>query len=344
MIILTNCLSDVVDEGCLKVANSLIKRIKKVKKETTIITYDKKTELSDMHIPINKFMINLKLAGFVWKKQEPVLYIPFSSKIIPMVIRLTILSLFCRKGLTVIRSIQSPMGWCSKVLLRISGVRVVALSHSAWEYYHGILGERACYLKAGVDTNRFMPVNHSEKELLRKKYGLPLDKVIVLHVGHLNTGRNVGKLMELGDRFHAVLVVSTLTAFAQDENLREQLLQKGNITLIDSYLPDIQEIYQLSDVYLFPVLDYGRCIDSPLSAMEAAACNLPVVTTSFGELKELIGCDGFYKIDSFEPDRLNELLLRAYREGKHPRESILVYDWDKSVKQLLNWVAPENNQ
>ena len=344
MIILTNCLSEIVDEGCLKVANSLIKRIKKEAPETTIITYDRKTELSDMHLLINKFMFNMNLAGFVLKKKEPVLYVPFSSKMMPMAIRSLVLSLFCRKGLTVIRSIQSPMGRCSRILMKISGVRMITLSHSAWEYYSGILGERVSYLKAGVDTTHFIPVNQSEKEHLRKKYGLPTDKVIVLHVGHLNTGRNVGQLLKLDDRFHGVLVTSTLTAHAQDENLRKQLVQKENITLIDHYLPDIQEMYQLSDVYLFPVADYGRCIDSPLSVMEAAACNLPVVTTTFGELKELIGCEGFYEIKSFAPDQLNALLFRAFQEGKQPRDSVLEYDWDASVKQLLRWTALKNTQ
>lgn len=344
MIILTNCLSEIVDEGCMKVANSLITRIKAEVKGTTIITYDRKTELSDLHLSINKFMFNMNLARFVLKKKEPVLYVPFTSKMMPMAIRSLVLSLFCRKGLTVIRSIQSPIGPCSKILMKISGVKMITLSRCAWEYYRGILEERVCYLKAGVDTNRFTPVNQSQKEHLRKKYGIAADKVIVLHVGHLNAGRNVGQLLKLDDRFHGVLVVSTLTAHAQDENLRNQFLLKGNITLIDHYLPDIQEIYQLSDVYLFPVSDYGRCIDSPLSAMEAAACNLPVVATPFGELKELMGCDGFYEIESFAPDQLNDLLFKAYKEGKQSRNSVLEYDWDVSVKQLLRWVSPKNNQ
>ena len=335
MIILTNCLRETVDEGCIKVANSLVKRIKEENKETTVITYDRKTELSDLHLPINKFMFNLKLAGFVWNKREPVLYVPFTSKLISMVIRLLVLSLFCREGLTVICPMQLPMGPCSKILMRISGVKIVTLSKSAWEYYSRIFGERASYLNVGVDTNRFIPVKPAEKERLRKKYGLPEDKVIVLHVGHLNQGRNVGQLMTLDDRFHSVLVVSTLTAHARDENLRKQLLQKENITLMEQYLPDIQEIYQLSDVYLFPVMDRGRCIDSPLSAIEAAACNLPVVTTPFGELKELISSDGFYEIDSFEPNQLNELLFKAFKEGKSSRESVLDYDWTYAVKKLL---------
>ena len=61
MIILTNCLSDVVDEGCLKVANSLIDRIKKIKPETLVITYGETGKQGDLHIQVNKLLLNGKL-------------------------------------------------------------------------------------------------------------------------------------------------------------------------------------------------------------------------------------------------------------------------------------------
>jgi glycosyltransferase involved in cell wall biosynthesis len=339
MIILTNCLQETVDEGCLKVAGSLIKRLKKENPETTIITYDRKTEISDVHLSVNKFMLSRKLGKLLRRSKEPVLYVPFSSKMKSMAIRLLVLSLSCRGRLSVIRSIQSPMDGLSKALIKISGAKMIALSHAAWEYYRGQLGERVSYLKAGVDTSRFLPASKQEKAQLKEKYGIPKDKIVVLHVGHLNSGRNVQQLLKLDDRFHALLVVSTLTADAREESLREQFLLKENATLIEDYIPDIQEIYQLSDVYLFPVMERGRCIDVPLSAMEAAACNVPVVATPFGELKELMGLNGFYEIESFEKDALQERLITAVTEEKQPRANVLAYDWNTSVKRLTEMLG-----
>jgi glycosyltransferase involved in cell wall biosynthesis len=184
-----------------------------------------------------------------------------------------------------------------------------------------------------------LPASKQEKAQLKEKYGIPKDKIVVLHVGHLNSGRNVQQLLKLDDRFHALLVVSTLTADAREESLREQFLLKENATLIEDYIPDIQEIYQLSDVYLFPVMERGRCIDVPLSAMEAAACNVPVVATPFGELKELMGLNGFYEIESFEKDALQERLITAVTEEKQPRANVLAYDWNTSVKRLTEMLG-----
>ena len=339
MIILTNCLQETVDEGCLKVAGSLIKRIKKEDPETTIITYDRKTEISDVHLSVNKFMLSRKLGKLLRRSKEPVLYVPFSAKMRAMAIRLLVLSLSCRGRLSVIRSIQSPVDGFSKALIKLSGAKMIALSHAAWEYYRGQLGERVSYLKAGVDTSRFLPVSKQEKAQLKEKYGIPKDKIVVLHVGHLNSGRNVQQLLKLDGRFHALLVVSTLTANAREEALREQFLRKENATLIEDYIPDIQQIYQLADVYLFPTMERGRCIDVPLSAMEAAACNVPVVATPFGELKELVGCKGFYEIESFEENALQEQLLKAVGEGKQPRANVAEYDWNIAVKRLMEMLG-----
>jgi glycosyltransferase involved in cell wall biosynthesis len=70
--------------------------------------------------------------------------------------------------------------------------------------------------------------------------------------------------------------------------------------------------------------------------MEAAACNLPVVTTSFGEMQQFIGREGFYELRSFEPKRLNALIRTAKQAGQGGRESVLDYDWDNAVQQLLS--------
>ena len=60
MIILSNCLTDTVDEGCRKVANSLIRRIKKTEPQTMVVSYESTSGLSDIHISLNKLMSKRK--------------------------------------------------------------------------------------------------------------------------------------------------------------------------------------------------------------------------------------------------------------------------------------------
>ena len=324
-----------IDEGCLKVAVSLIKRISQKKPETMVISYGESTLPGDLYLRENKFMLNGKLLWILWKKREPVLYVPAVAKAHTMAIRVFILSLFARRGIHVVQVMKYRTGWFAWFLLKMSKAQLITFSHDSWRYYDAILGSRVHYLKTGVDICKFHPVTEEEKTALRQKYHLPQDKKIILHVGHMRNGRNVEKLTLLDDPMHGLLVSSTYAAGTQDENLRQRLLSHPNITVIDTYLPRIEELYQLADVYLFPVVSEHNCIDVPLSAMEAAACNLPVVATPYGELKELLEKDGFYEIQSFEPDDLNGLIWQAMEEKKQPRSHVLGYDWDLAVENII---------
>ncbi|MBP3634672.1 MAG: glycosyltransferase family 4 protein [Oscillospiraceae bacterium] len=335
MIVLSNCLTRQSDEGCMNVANNLVRRIKALAPGTTVVTYQRRSPLSDVHLELNKLLLSKDLMGLLRKKREPVLYAPSLTRLLPAAVRIFILSLFAKWGLQVILAMQSEPGFLVRLLLKLSRAELVVLSQSAFEQYRALVGKRVRYLKVGVDLDRFCPVCPEEKLRLREAYHLPKDKPIVLHVGHLKAGRNISCLADLDDRYHVVLVASTLTIPSRDAELRALLESRENVTIFDAYCPDIQQLYQLSDVYLFPVSRSGMCIDSPLSALEAAACGLPVVTTPFGELAQLILCEGFYEITSFEKDRLQELLDLALKEQKDTRKSVMKYDWNKAACQLL---------
>lgn len=335
MIILSNCLTDTADEGTRKVATSMVRVLKQKKPDTTVITYGSRCSLSDVHLKVNKLLLNRELLRLVSSKKEDILYIPSPAKSLPLAIRLFVLSKAAKKRLFVVLTMPFAVKPLSKKLMQASKARLLTLCEETKQYYAQVLGGSVRRLCAGVDTQRFCPVSREEKEALRRQYGLPMEKPIVLHVGHLKKGRNVAQLLNLSEKFHGVLVVSPHTADEQDAQLKAQLLEKRNITLLSDYIPQIEQIYQLSDVYLFPVVQEESCIDSPLSAIEAAACGIPVVTTDFGEMKCLLDQEGFYKIRSFAPEQLSGVLEQAIAEKINPRPAVLAYDWQNAVGALL---------
>lgn len=341
MIVLTNCLAEKTDEGCLKVANSMIPAMMKSDPTITLVSYGKEQLQCAVHIPANKLLISCDLWKFLLSRNEQVLYIPAFARMLPTTFRLCVLSLISKKKVWALLSMKSRFGLLSKLMLKASGAEVIALSNESWQRYRAMIGSRAVYLKTGVDTKRFVPVTSERKKELRIKYGVPADKPLVLHVGHMKSGRNVQQLASVDESFHVVLVTSTLTKKEQDIEVRRKLEACSNISLFDSYYPHIEEIYQMADVYLFPVVNESSCIDVPLSALEAAACGLPVVTTPFGELKEMMGKQGFYLLDSFEPESMNKLLVQAILEKKNARECVMEYDWELSVSRLLSIIKNE---
>lgn len=335
MIILSNCLTETVDEGCLKAANSLIKRLKTSDSETQLITYERESALSDVHLNINKLMINKELFSLIRKKRNNLLYFPFPARQNFTSVRMFIISLFAGKGVRTILTLNRPYNFFGKLFLKLSRAEVIVFSADAAETYKKLISKkRVTYLKTGVDTNKFTPVTKEQKNALKEKYGFNPEVPVILHVGHIKEGRNVSQMMKLSKNYQILLVGSTFTKNEQDTALREKMESFENIRIIDEYISNIEEIYQLSDVYFFPVVKTGNCIDVPLSCMEAASCNLPVVTTEYGEMRELKGKEGFYFIDDFSEETLNFIVDKALTESYDTRSSVLEYDWQNAVKDL----------
>ena len=126
----------------------------------------------------------------------------------------------------------------------------------------------------------FHPVAKQRKLELMNEHGIDVDRFTILHVGHINRKRNIQILKELQRDSSQVIVVGS-TSTDQDKDLADELRIAG-VKVITSCVENIEEIYQLSDCYIFPVTSNTASIEVPLSVLETMACNLPVVTTRYG--------------------------------------------------------------
>ena len=105
----------------------------------------------------------------------------------------------------------------SKLLIRLSKADLIVFSKQSENFYKSIVPKgRIRYIKTGVDTKKFVPVTSDEKRRLKLKYGLDPEKPLVLHVGHLNEGRNIQTLLNIDSEYQVLLVVSTLTKDEQN--------------------------------------------------------------------------------------------------------------------------------
>jgi glycosyltransferase involved in cell wall biosynthesis len=147
------------------------------------------------------------------------------------------------------------------------------------------LGIDTGFIMPGYDDRLFRPVSPEARERLKSKYNLPRGRFILLHVGHVRESRNLEVLLRYRDWGPDVQPV--VKAGAIDSSWAHRLRMAG-IIVIDEYFQDVHELYQASDAYLFPVNSPAGAVEFPLSVIEACACNLPVLTTRFGILEEMI--------------------------------------------------------
>lgn len=188
---------------------------------------------------------------------------------------------------------------------------------------------------SGVDTNRFKPADQKRKLVLREKYQLDPERYTVLHVGSVRKWRNVGFLKDITKNkdIQFVLVGRGSTKFEDDT---AKSLRESGVKIIESYTPDIQELYELSDCYMFPTINPIGSIDVPLSVLEAMSANLPVITTSFGGLRNI-----FPEVEGLRYARESEFdrHLADLRESKGEvctRNAVLPYSWSRVAVSLEN--------
>ena len=188
---------------------------------------------------------------------------------------------------------------------------------------------------AGVDIKKFTPIIAKKKEELREKYGVDKGKFVILHVGSIKKGRNVHLLEKLQRNDIQVIIVGAIST-GIDRGLLQRLMKSGCLVW-DKYFERIEEVYAISDCYMFPTPPANKInsIELPLSVLEAMACNLPVISTKFGALPRVFeGGDGLIFVDA------EEEFINAVEKVKNAdiniktRDKVLPYSWENVVGGL----------
>lgn len=244
-------------------------------------------------------------------KPDVLIYLPFQSSTFASYIRHFILRIISPKSKIIFYTLQpKPLSGLKKLFIRFikpnNGITASPKVKLFWDE----LNVDSILIPLFTNLNNFKPIaNIADKYKLRAKYGLPKEATIIAHIGHLNEGRNLESLIPLNkDNIQVVIVGSSSTPSDAigPSSLKQKLVNSG-IIILDHYIKDIQEIYQLSDLYIFPIIDNCGSIGMPLSILEARACGIPVLTTDYGSVKHFLNNDGNSIFYSNPVDFLNKI-------------------------------------
>lgn len=295
-------------------------------------------ELSKEHRVLTLDQRNVFTTNF-WKdiknfKPEIIHYIHGPS--IKSFILLKVVSLYCRDAKTVMSAMHPGFSFLSKCFIPLFKPDIVLVQSTETEGMFKKLGCNIEFLPCGVDVKKFIPVTVRVKEKLREKYGIEKDKFVILHIGSIKVGRNVQLLEELQRDDNQVIVVGAVS-MGIDKNLVQQLESSGCLVWA-RYFKSVEEIYALSDCYMFPTPPMNRLnsIEMPLSVLEAMSCNLPVITTKFGALPKVFGeGEGLFFV-SKEEDFISIIeTIKSSNIDVKTIEKVLPCSWE-NVGEKLN--------
>lgn len=169
----------------------------------------------------------------------------------------------------------------------------------------------------GVDTSRFQPVTPEEKRRLRVKLGLPEDGFLIFFSSRVAPEKDTESLLDACALLHARGRSFWLLNLSGGHQRLKQLAAErglGACTFTRDAVDPVHELpayYQASDVCAQVSLEEGL----GFSPLEALACEVPVVATAVGGLRETIrdGETGL-SVPVRSPQRLAEALARVMDE------------------------------
>lgn len=329
------------DEGIKSFVYNMIKELSKGYNVFALSIRGNKTdERYIKSLNVNKTFLSFTLFREIREfNPEVILYVPSPSATLYSFMRTRVLKLYVKKAKIIMIALQPrEYSYMSrKIIPFLIPDLVLVQSPSVLEQLTK-LGCRVKFIPNGVDLETFYPVSTENKSKLRSKYGIDVDKFVILHVGHINRNRNIQILRELQTEDNLVLVVGS-TSTEQDRDLDDEL-EKAGVKVITDYLENIEEIYQLSDCYIFPVTSETASIEIPLSVLEAMACNLPIITTRYGGLHSIFSSEGkgFFYVNDLNnlSDKINEVKKINYCET---RRMVEPYSWGTIAKRVLDLVS-----
>ena len=226
-----------------------------------------------------------------------------------------------------------------KIALRTIGLTTIRLSDATivynmhvdkWIRQHK---NKVHYLPNGVDFNLFHRPTEQEKQAIREQYSIPLDAFVVLFVGRFVSKKGFDVLYNAKDP-------SYLLVFVGGGVIPEYIKADDTAKIIGSLTQeDLAMIYKMSDVFILPSHGEGF----PLSIQEAMATGLPIITSKYNNLDQIVDSPLISYIDVTETEikstikklQNNGMLRKEMGEysSKIAREN---YSWEKNITELVS--------
>ena len=206
-------------------------------------------------------------------------------------------------------------------------------------YDHG-LHAPAKAISNGIDLKKFTP--GPRDPLIRKRFNLPDDKPLILHVNRLSEEKRVNVLIDAVAKMHNNGHVALVSTGPAEQELRAQVAEL-NIEDRISFLgyvrdTDLLALRRASDFFVIP----SEADLQSLATMEAMACGLPVIAANAYALPELVHHEKngflFERGDSDEMARYMDVLATdADLRTQMGAESLKIIAKHDRVQVLDQW-------
>jgi glycosyltransferase involved in cell wall biosynthesis len=187
-------------------------------------------------------------------------------------------------------------------------------------------------------------------DVLRKRYGIPADHMVVIHTGVLFEGVGIDRLVEAADRLDPGITVVVLGFFLRDafkQSVLEAISRRKNIVFAEPVAPREMPSYLMSaDVGVVLYLaDYKANQSLPNKLFEYMMCGLAVVSNGYRDTRRVVeGSQAGFALEEVTPETLAGALNRLRREpallarlkASAREAAVSVYSWEREAEKMLD--------
>ncbi len=188
----------------------------------------------------------------------------------------------------------------------------------------------------GTNTKVFCPPDN--KRAAKEAIGIDPDKLVIGYAGRIGNEKDLATLYRafgrINRKYNSVLLIA-----GQDLGGVTKAFESNPKVKLFGATNNIVQYLQAMDVYVLSSLTET----TSLSTLEAMSCELPVITTNVGSLKEYIkeGFNGMFfgKGNAYELAKKTDYLLKNEHirkiMGQNARRTIIdKFSWEKTMKEI----------
>jgi 1,2-diacylglycerol 3-alpha-glucosyltransferase len=197
----------------------------------------------------------------------------------------------------------------------------------------------------GIDTQKFSPPKNKNKA--KEKIGINKDTIVIGYAGRIAKEKDIPTLISAFKKVHQEFSKTILLVIGKGNKHIEILLEEEGIKRTGA-VENIVPFFQAMDIFVLPSLTET----SSLSTMEAMSCEVPVICTPVGNIKEYVhNQNNGYLFSQGDIDGLSGYLRMLIRDeklrkkiGENGRKTIIKkYLWKNTIKDIINILKKESS-
>lgn len=148
----------------------------------------------------------------------------------------------------------------------------------------GVSREQRAFIPNGVDMERFTPLSHSSKKILRAELGMPTEGTITLYTGRLSPEKRINNLVSLWPTVRVSHPDAQLLILGEGSEETRLKNMAGDGVIFLGLVDDVAPYLKVSDLFVLPSTTEG--LSNAL--LEALAAGLPAIATAVGGAPDVI--------------------------------------------------------